>query len=622
MLRTLLILSLLYSPFLLGQREVFTDFTLRLSNPTGFIAPGKSVQIFLELSNPADSGAVLESISGGGYSSGTYPLQGLPAGVPIQNLRASFLRSPLCPEGFSSVCVHEGSFPVNPGESIVLAYDVIQPDAALPVGTEFARHRIRLSVSVDGERYTIYSSNNLVYILTEDGSGDDSAFDNYQIDLPPIVLPSLQVTYLYPRTLVAGSHFNLLASVRNTGTESVNFPRPVFPSSLGSADIGPFLFESCSSACYLTENFSLAPGESTYLEIGKFYYAGPMLDAAEVYIDPVDFSVNDQVGRQLVFKAAAEEMHVAILVPGGGPAQNTAIEVPPHALPELRDLEQAGDQLLLRDPNTGYDWIRLHASAGYAQDEIELALSSNPLLAGYTLAKRRQVEQLVSNYLHARGIAHINLHAVPGSNDINEALYDFIELIGKNSGGGFGSSSISTAGVIADLPGWYPRIPDWVSTIQIKADEPGGFFGTFPRGVMQVNQDLTHQSHTPFATGFWLVKADTSGNTWLPEGRSYFLDDELILPSINIEGERYSARMNFRSSLDEILQLTELSELEPSSQNATAHYTPESGILEISLLRVVADPLGAGEDYIVSLKHLADTVPPLFLIESIQPAQQ
>lgn len=621
MTRVFTILLLLYSPFLVGQREVFTGFDLRLTNPTGFIAPGGSVQLFLELSNPADSGAVLESVSGIGYSTGTYPRQGLPSGVPIQNLRTSFLRSPLCSEDLSSVCAHEGSFPVSPGESIVLAYDLIQPSSDLPVGTEFARHRIRLSVSVDGEQYTIYSGNNLVYLLTEDGSGNESAFDDYQIDLPPIVLPSLEVTYSYPGTLVAGSHFNLLANVKNTGSESVNFPRPVFPSPLGSADLGPYLFQSCSSACYLTENFSLAPGESTYVEIGKFYYVDPMLDSAVLTIESVEFSVGDEVDRQLLVTPAADAIQITIEEPVGGSAQNTAIELLPRTLPELRDLEQAGDQLLLHDPNTGFDWVRLHASAGYTQDEIELALASNPLLVGYSIAKRRQVEQLVSNYLHARGIAHINLHFVPGSGDINEALYDFIELIGENSGGGFGSSSISTAGVIADLPGWYPRIPDWVSTIQISADEPGGFFGTFPRGVLQTNRELT-QSHTPFAPGFWLVKAATGGNTWLPAGHSYFIDGELILPSINIEGERYAASMNFRSSLDEILQLTELSEVESDSQNATAQYNPESGILEVFLLRVVADSLGAGEDYTVTLKHLADTVPPLFLIESVQPIQQ
>lgn len=621
MLRLLTILLLLYTPFALGQREIYTGFEVRIVNPTGFIAPGESVQIFVEISNPLESGSVLESISGGGSSGLMSSHSGSAGFVNFQQVSSSFQRSDLCPEFSPSICAYESSFPLLPGETMTLAYDLIEPVEDLALGTALGKSRIHFYANVDGESRVIYSNNNLVYILSADGTGSESAFDDYQIDLPPIVVPELEVSYLYPNAVSAGSHFSMLASVRNTSSATVFDVRRDFSSPFGIEGIEPLRFNRCDYACLFVGTNGLAPGESIYLDIGQFFYIGEILQSASVEMDSFAFSLTDAQGRFMTVTPGTEPIQIVITGPEGGPVANPALNVARRSVPVVADLDQPGDELLLHDPNTGFDWIRLDASSGYSLADIESELAGNPLLTGFALASRRQVEQLIGNYLHAQGIRHIGLSGIPGGTGVNDALFEFIGLIGENSALGFGSSTTSTAGIVADKPGLNAQYPNNISVIEIKANLPGGSFGTFPRGVLASDRQTDH-SNVSSTLGYWLVKAETDADTWLPAGRAYYLNDSLLIPSLDVEGMGYRAELNFRGSAGDILQLTELIELGTEAQDAVAHFDFSSGLLEIPLLRVVSGALGAGEDYALTLRQLADTVPPLFLIESAEPVPQ
>jgi hypothetical protein len=104
--------------------------------------------------------------------------------------------------------------------------------------------------------------------------------------------------------------------------------------------------------------------------------------------------------------------------------------VPQKDALQIKDHSNANDQLRLHDPNTGYDWIRFELSINRTADEILHAISPEGAFSDFKVARAFQVEELILNHIHAKGLAAqaSDLYGTPPSL-LRSAVDEFVDLI-------------------------------------------------------------------------------------------------------------------------------------------------------------------------------------------------
>ena len=124
-----------------------------------------------------------------------------------------------------------------------------------------------------------------------------------------------------------------------------------------------------------------------------------MLKDSQLAINQPYFSVLD--GLQRSFDIVPESLPITVLVtaPEGGPVPNPLDPLPDSEPLEQHNLDTASDQLVVYDPNTGYDWIRLDISRDIPIPVMLDLLSNHPALTGFSVARYSQVINLILNYL-------------------------------------------------------------------------------------------------------------------------------------------------------------------------------------------------------------------------------
>lgn len=598
-----LILSLAITVPALAQPPVRDDIQVSFQFPTGFIASGESRQLYLQVHNPADSGVTVQDISGVG---GSYRVT--PSGFTLDTFQKVFSNSPNC--GQQSACPYFGSFPLLPGQTIFLAHQQIHAVEELPLGAEISVELAQVSLLINNQTWTVYSQNRSLHIVTSDGTGDLSVFDEREINLPPLHFPELEAVFDFPSSLPAGAHFNLRANIRNLGTVRVQGITQ-FPSILSSGSpFGSFGYVPCSSNCVLGGRIPLDPGQSLTLDLGSFYYENPYLESSALDPGSIFIRTIDAEGRHVQVELVGNPIQIDVVGPDSAPVENPARVIPVRVPLEIRDLAE-GDQRLLHDPNVGSDWLRLHVTDGLSYDEMQYQLANEPLLAGFELARLSQVEELMLGYLHGLGISAASYNLYNTSQGINEALYDFLDLIGDTQPQfPDGTTSHTTGGLVADKPPLSASSSRLFSRAELRVNTPSGFFATFPRGLR------TFFSHREdflphFESSYWLVRTNTPP-VWIPIGAT-FARDELRIASIQIGDEYYAASFNFRDSIEEVLQLTELKYLGSGGPEAYAHFDVETGELLIPEL-VVCHPDGLMDRYQGRLTYIPESDPALFVI--------
>jgi hypothetical protein len=458
--RLILVLLLPVSSMLYGQPVSNNNIEVVFVNPVGFLAPGSKQYLYLSVSNPADSTLTITGLDD--FEEIMLELSG--AVTFIQPERCSY------PLGcFDSVRtdVMRGSFPLGPGESLVMAFGEISAARDLLIGDVLGYEELIFSFSSHVGTVDVLSSNKVVYVFSEHAIGDHSIFDEYDIYVPEVDFMQLAADYHYPSELEAGQHFNLRVTLTNTGDVSITDYRQ--PGRTGSADrpLGIdeelFQFQGCFGDCILGGQMPLEPGDSITLEIGDFYYNNSQLLSQVMEAQPFEFRIWDGNGINLYTTGNSEPTEIFVTGPNEGAAPNPAETLPDRTSMRVQDLISSGDELVVHDPNTGYDWISPEASKGFSYAYMMELLAEHPDLAGFELAKRRQVEELLLNYIHSQNVEAAFYDIGKANENVNDAVFSFSTMFGATTVYSIPFFSLPPSknlyGIIADSPRLYDTVP-------------------------------------------------------------------------------------------------------------------------------------------------------------------
>lgn len=428
-------------------------------------------------------------------------------------------------------------------------------------------------------------------------------------------LQGMSVQLIYPETIEAGQTFVLHAHVHNGNDQSVRV-------SIGAEqnETDAYALQRCRFACGAQ---TIAPGQSRYITVGQMYYADATLKHMHsVTIEPVLAVMPTDKGVKLPTpNRALDSVSVALNNPSDLPAPNAALFPVPERQPlVLADLREPEDQLLVRDPNTGYDWIRLHVSAGLRLEDALYALATEDYLQGFQLARASQVEQLLLNYLHAQGQAAqaLSVRGPAVDHEFGAPLAEFVRLLSP----GITDTILAVWGVTADEPyNWDTNLPA-VGSASVYGYEGPPQTGTFKqstgfsKGRYPVVDNEGGAMEMP---GFWLVRG--APELQRAEDRASYLDDELIVPALKIGDSHYRAvlvNVDSRLGMFRATSLTELPAIDGTQVITDQSFFDESsGLLTLpDLVLMQADGTESTASAIFRL--MPQTEPPVFELISFE----
>lgn len=506
MLRVLILSVLALLP--MGNLNAQSDPSLHILNPVGFVRPGETFEVLAELINPADSGVVIERISGGGsgrQGSVYNNPDNRQAMMRDDQARRQALMERMRTGMVDRYPVTTGAFPLHPGESLQFVLQSGQMPSFAQPGEDIAMVNLRVKLevgsSIDG---AVYADYNVVRVASVDGSGDTSTFDLSELESKQAgtMFTDLYAEFSHPASVTAGESFTMEATVTNRYAYPVNLQTGLamqggFRNWKGDHSRS-FRFVECRDACQKPSEINLEPGASASFQLGTYYYENESVFEGELVLDGFVLSAVDHVGRHEMREITAQPVTVSVVA---GADLRVAPTIP-EAL-QLLDLYNAGDQMLVYDPNTGNEWLKLTAGEGYSPQEMLRAIQSNGDFAGFRLASSEEVETLYLNHLNASGV-ELRDYAVYEPVSQVGPLQQFVALLGNiptvNESLGF------SAVVNDDLPAQHDSTSQYtVLTVKVTNQPPQQVF------LMSSDQGLTKrrrlfESRFEDYTGYWLVR--------------------------------------------------------------------------------------------------------------------
>jgi len=273
--------------------------------------------------------------------------------------------------------------------------------------------------------------------------------------------------------------------------------------------------------------------------------------------------------------------------------------IPERQSLQLRDLRSPGDALLVHDPNTGYDWLRLGETVGLTPVQVRGELSPGGRFDGFRIASTSQVRTLLLNHLHASGVAAraFDLGSRPPA-AVRGRLFELMQglpvtdsRLGQQSARGF----------VSDPPPFEPAAEGgWtLLSLSIRPDS-GGFVATSQGLSTRVVPASGLDGYTEFS-GTWLVRTGQA-EPERPADRVSFHQDILVLPDVLADGVHYRVSLAADNLLLNRLRLVDLAVRERSASPLV--FDTRSGILDIENA-VLLLPDGTGQHYDLRLRHLS-----------------
>ena len=428
-------------------------------------------------------------------------------------------------------------------------------------------------------------------------------------------LQGMSVQLFYPETIEAGQSFVLHAHVHNGNDQSVRVSIGA-----GQNETDVYVLQRCRIACGTQ---TIAPGQSRYITVGQMYYADATLkQMPNVMIEPLlSVMPTDKGVRLPVPTRALDSVAIAVNNPPDLPAPNPALYPLPERQPlVMADLREPGDQLLVSDPNTGYDWIRLHASAGLRLEDTLYALATEDYLQGFQLARASQVEQLLLNYLHAEGQAAqaLSIRGPAVDHEFGAPLAEFVRLLDP----GVSATTLVAHGVTANDPGiWDPILPV-VGSASVYGYEGPPQTGTYRQGIGLLNNRfpvVDNEGGAMEMPGFWLVRG--APELTRAEDRASYLDDELVVPELKIGDSHYRAvlvNVDSQRGMFRAISLTELPSIHSTSVMSDQSYFDESsGLLTLPGL-VLMQAEGTESTANAIFRLMPESEPPVFELVGLE----
>ncbi|NQV69800.1 MAG: hypothetical protein HQ498_07215 [Pseudohongiella sp.] len=507
---SLLILIILFSSTPLLAKADVADIQITILNPVGFIRPGGSENIIVEIYNPDTSGITITDASGKGYSPPQQPEGGLP--TPALGNRISYGGpSDLCPR--AGICLVSGQLPIKPGESAQIAYTLIQVPQSEELGRELRFDNPRLGIRTPDSRQSVeyYLHTDIVRIVSAEGRGDAAILENLEIANTGggVLDVNASVVFDHPAELVAGESFTIEMTLTNEGFNALFF-MPRFSASpfevIDGNHKSSFQFIGCERQCYKAGALPgrLEPGETATWEMGTYYYKNELLFDGDFILDRLQIALSDHLQRRGFFIPETKPIEISIISPTNGESINAAMQIPSRSPLELRELDDTGEFVVVFDPNTGNEWLKLTAAEHFTLQEIQEETVTGGLFQGFELADSGDVETLILNYIHASGIHMVEqtMYSMLDT-ETDSAMLEFVDLIGEIPSVNSGARTI---GIVKDQVAGTNPLSDTNVVVEI-----------IPRGNQMLVSSLNGISKRTMSmsmprpiysyVGYWMVRA-------------------------------------------------------------------------------------------------------------------
>jgi hypothetical protein len=346
-----------------------------------------------------------------------------------------------------------------------------------------------------------------------------------------------------------------------------------------------------------------------------------MLFNGEVRLNDLEISTSDSEGRSGDAVITSEGVTVNVVSANGTIPNYAYLGLSQQPL-ELRDLNSSGDQLIVRDYNTGYDWLKLSVSEGKTLTEIEQLYAFDGPYAGFSLATAEQVEDFIFNYLRDQGMNLLPHQIQVYSDQLNDRLKDFAAYMEAEGVRGNGFLSVSSdsddaatsyhqryKGIVRNSPLRDADKSNRRTLVNFEtfyaSNSPNSFFVSYSPKVSRTETNLSTNSTEQFA---WLVRSNEPPRL-IPFRSTYYVLEELSASSVQVGQDYYDIKMRFRNRLSNLVQLVSATPVSPSiTSNVFDAANNRLTLPEVILPTGVRD----NDTYSVEMEYIDGTDPALF----------
>lgn len=417
--------------------------------------------------------------------------------------------------------------------------------------------------------------------------------------LPGSVELDVTATFVYPTNIQPGDTFPVYAWINNQSQQAILAPYQqsvIVRSHLGTY----YMSDACRLHCVFARSRVIPPGGKVLIHMGDVYTNTRALNPGE-FVWNNQFMLGFTLDNKLYFIDIEDTIPATI-----DPFPMTIEQAP--LMRQALVLTDDGNRV--RDPNTGYEWLRFSHSVGITEEELERRLQADGDLNAFSIATRYQVQELLINHMNAEGIALTpatflsHVQTIAG----HAALKQFVELIEETSENTKNLFYIS--GVLND------RVPLMDGARQFArmtitferesvSDYNSGPMGFLMTAVLDENSLINDAANT----GVWLVRG-AEVNRHQSTGAAAYADDYLFLPNVVIDGVNYRLEMFRKEGTAPSFVVTDIraaSELDLAQPVAV--FNIETGQLSVKNVEVMSD-LPAGK-YDLTLEWIPGTELPL-----------
>jgi hypothetical protein len=420
---------------------------------------------------------------------------------------------------------------------------------------------------------------------------------------PDRVELDITVAFEYPTEIQPGDVFPVYAWINNNSDQSIF--APLQQSIIVRSHLGTYyVSDTCRMHCIFARSRVIPPGGKMLMHMGD-------VDTSRRALNPGEFSFSDRFMVGYTVDQKLYSIDIEDTIPATIDPAPFTMEPP---LPARQALELAEDGRVVRDPNTGYEWLRFSHSVGISEQELQSRLQANGDLNLFSVATHHQVQELLLNHMIAAGVS---LKPVTTSGLVlgTIARAAFKQLVELMQATGETTDKIFVSGVVNDPVPLMDGERQFLMIDIYGEKTPDSFYFSSPHGLQTSVSDETALIDASATTGVWLVRG-AAANRHHSKGTASYADDYLFLPNVLIDGNNYRLEMYRKEGTVPSFVVTDIrAAYESDLAKPVAEFDAATGLLHVKRVEVMSD-LPAGE-YDLSLQLVHGTDLPLVRLTGV-----
>jgi len=423
---------------------------------------------------------------------------------------------------------------------------------------------------------------------------------------PPQFLDlDILVEYEYPAEIQQGDTVPVYAWITNHSDQVIVAPPPTYVLMRSDTDLF-YISNFCRLHCLYARSRLLSPGDKVLLHMGDVYTDRPGLTESQIGYGDMRLAGYTADGQ--LYAVDVEDVLPITIMPGDMP-RNPFVVVPPPAAHSREDPN------VIRDPSTGYDWLRFGSTVGISADDLQTRLQPGGEWDGFQIANRYQVQTLVQNQLlSARTyLPRTRMDDFLGLSGLT-ALKQLVELLQPT---GETQSKNFVKGIVSDSVPLVDNSPQYVTLTLYGEKSIGTTWYSSPFGLETATVDEAALAADRDNTGVWLVRG-APVNWHQQSGKATYAGDYLFLPNVLIEGNHYRVDLFRKEGTEPPFVITDISAASAADlMQPVTVFDEVTGRLSVNAVEILSDhPAGK---YDLVLEITPETDPPRVNLVNLSP---